>query len=106
MITSKLTSRSQTTVPAGVRHTLDVEPGEELGYIIEGDGVVRLVNASQLEAQDDPVIAGFLRFLGRDLVDHPERVAGFPTGLIDHARALTHGLQIDHDVPIDGAVRI
>ena len=105
MITSKLTARSQTTVPPGVRDTLDVQPGEELGYIIEGDGIVRLVNASHMEAED-PILGRFLEFLGQDLMDHPRKVLGFPEGLLERARAFTHGVPIDHDIPIVGAVSI
>lgn len=105
MITSKLTSRSQTTLPPGVRQTLDVEPGEQLGYIIEGDGTVRLVNASHIEA-NDPVLDGFLAFLSQDLVEHPEKVKSFPEALLARARALTRNLGIDHDSPIEGAISI
>src|SRR5688500_9502159 len=105
MITSKLTERSQTTLPAGVRQTLDVEPGEQLGYIIESEGVVRLVNASRFEG-DDPVLMGFLQFLAEDLVKNPRRITAFPESLLEHARALTKRIRIDHDSPIEGAVRI
>jgi antitoxin PrlF len=105
MITSKLTERSQTTLPAGVRKTLDVGPGEQLGYIIESEGVVRLVNASRLEAED-PVLIGFLEFLAEDLVKNSRRITPFPESLLTRARRLTKGIRIDHDSPIDGAVGI
>ncbi len=35
MITSKLTSKSQTTVPQAVRVALGVSPGDEIAYVIE-----------------------------------------------------------------------
>ena len=40
MITSKLTSKGQTTVPQPVRAALKLAKGDELIYVIEGDKVV------------------------------------------------------------------
>jgi antitoxin PrlF len=40
MITSKLTSKGQTTVPQAVRAALKLNKGDELVYVIEGDRVV------------------------------------------------------------------
>ncbi|MEO6012438.1 MAG: type II toxin-antitoxin system PrlF family antitoxin [Devosia sp.] len=40
MITSKLTSKGQTTVPQPVRNALKLAAGDELIYVIEGDKVV------------------------------------------------------------------
>ena len=40
MITSKLTSKAQTTIPLPVRHALRLAEGDELAYQIEGDRVV------------------------------------------------------------------
>ncbi len=39
MITSKLTSKSQTTVPQPVRKALGLAPGDQLRYDIEGSRV-------------------------------------------------------------------
>jgi antitoxin PrlF len=52
MITSKLTSKAQTTIPLPVRTALRLSPGDELAYIIEGDRVV-LTKADKVPA-DDP----------------------------------------------------
>jgi antitoxin PrlF len=52
MITSKLTSKAQTTIPLPVRTALRLAPGDELAYIIEGDRVV-LTKADKAPA-DDP----------------------------------------------------
>jgi antitoxin PrlF len=52
MITSKLTSKAQTTIPLPVRTALRLAPGDELAYIIEGDRVV-LTKADKVPA-DDP----------------------------------------------------
>jgi antitoxin PrlF len=40
VITSKLTSKSQTTIPQPVRKALGLAPGDELSYEIEGGRVV------------------------------------------------------------------
>jgi antitoxin PrlF len=40
MITSKITSKAQTTIPQTVRDILGVGPGDELAYRIEGNRVI------------------------------------------------------------------
>ncbi|MBM3534143.1 MAG: transcriptional regulator [Alphaproteobacteria bacterium] len=52
MITSKLTSKSQTTIPQPVRAALRLKAGDEILYEIE-DGVVLLRKADAAGA-DDP----------------------------------------------------
>ncbi len=44
MITSKLTSKAQTTIPQAVRTALGVRPGDEIAYAIE-DGRVLVTKA-------------------------------------------------------------
>jgi antitoxin PrlF len=105
MLTSKLTERSQTTVPPGVRAALGVGPGERLGYVIQGDEV-KLVNASAIEEAEDPVLGRFLEFLATDLAVHPERITPVPASLLERARELTAGVEIDHDAPIDGVTAL
>ena len=53
MITSKLTSKSQTTVPQAVRRTLNLTPGDLLAYEI-GDGRVILTRAPGESVANDP----------------------------------------------------
>ena len=101
MLTSKVTERSQTTLPPGVRKVLDLNPGERLGYVIEGNQV-RLVNASALE-HEDPVLEELLAFLGRDIATRHE-LHRFPEELVARARALTRDVTIDHDALIEGDV--
>ena len=103
-LTSKITERSQTTLPPAVRTVLGLEPGERLGYVIEGDAV-RLVNASAQE-HTDPGLERFLSFLGRDIDAHPERLATIPAPLLKRARTLTKRVAIDHDAVIDGAISL
>jgi len=52
MITSKLTSKAQTTIPLPVRNALRLVEGDEIVYVIDGDRVV-LSKASR-ELVDDP----------------------------------------------------
>lgn len=40
MITSKLTSKAQTTIPQPIRAALHLREGDEIAYSIEGDAVV------------------------------------------------------------------
>ncbi len=53
MITSRLTSKAQTTIPQAVRTALSLRPGDELAYVIEPGRVVltRLDGGAQA---DDP----------------------------------------------------
>ena len=53
MITSKLTSKAQTTIPQPVRAALRLNEGDELMYQIEQNRVI-LTKASRSKAGDDP----------------------------------------------------
>ena len=53
MIVSKLTSKSQTTIPQSVRRTLDLRPGDVLEYEIT-HGQVLLTKARNNNKTDDP----------------------------------------------------
>ena len=52
MITSKLTSKAQTTIPLPVRNALRLSEGDELLYLIEGDRVV--LTKAERGVVDDP----------------------------------------------------
>ncbi len=51
MITSRLTSKAQTTVPQAVRTALGLKPGDEMAYSIE-QGWVTLAKVVSVEAED------------------------------------------------------
>jgi antitoxin PrlF len=53
MITSKLTSKAQTTIPQPIRAALKLQEGDELLYEIRGQHVV-LTKASQGTHADNP----------------------------------------------------
>ena len=53
MITSKLTSKAQTTIPQPIRTALKLQPGDDLLYEIV-DGRVMLAKARRETTTDDP----------------------------------------------------
>jgi antitoxin PrlF len=58
MIHSRVTSKAQTTVPAAVRRALGIEPGDEIGWELEGDRVV----LRRVEPDTDPFDSPFALF--------------------------------------------
>lgn len=56
MITSKLTSKAQTTIPRAIRRTLKLKPGDHIAYEI-GNGQVILTRAGESTSMDDPLQA-------------------------------------------------
>ena len=64
MITSKLTSKAQTTVPQAVRRALNLRPGDLLAYEIS-DGQVILTRALAEAGTDDPC-GGFDEWRGEE----------------------------------------
>ena len=55
MITSKLTSKAQTTIPQPIRAALHLKSGDEIAYRIEGETVV--LSRATVEVSDDPFAA-------------------------------------------------
>ncbi len=56
MITSKITSKAQTTIPQPVRVALGLQEGDEVAYQIEGDRAV-LSKARGAQVAEDPFAA-------------------------------------------------
>ncbi|CAD7031810.1 transcriptional regulator [Pseudorhizobium endolithicum] len=54
MITSKITSKAQTTIPQPVRHALSLQEGDQIRYMIEPDGRVVISRVPTAELADDP----------------------------------------------------
>lgn len=52
MITSKLTSKAQTTIPQPVRAALKLKEGDEISYVIADDHVV--ISKAPSAAAEDP----------------------------------------------------
>ena len=53
MITSRLTSKAQTTIPQPIRAALHLREGDEIAYAIEAGRVV-LTRFRPMEAAEDP----------------------------------------------------
>ena len=53
MITSKLTTKAQTTIPQPIRVALRLREGDELAYQIDGPRVI-LTKANGVKETDDP----------------------------------------------------
>ena len=103
---SKLTVKSQTTLPSGVRKALGLRPGvDEIEYVIRGDeAVVRRAVAPA--SQEDPALLGLLDLLERDIAGHAERLQTIPRALYERMKALTAGARADPAAPIDGPVAL
>jgi antitoxin PrlF len=52
MISSRLTSKAQTTIPQAVRTALKVRPGDSLAYEIDGNRVIVTKAAADAGAED------------------------------------------------------
>ncbi|MFT3717915.1 type II toxin-antitoxin system PrlF family antitoxin [Pseudorhodoferax sp.] len=100
---STLTDRYQTTVPETVRRALRLGKRDKLHYTIRPGGEVVLTRAAAQE-DDDPVLAAFLEFLAHDIAAHPERLRPLDAGFAERLRALSSGVEVDLDAPIDGDV--
>ena len=103
VLTSKLTQRSQTTIPKAVKNALRVTAGDEIGYVIEGDSV-RLVNVASQAEHDDPMVARFLDLLARDIGQG--NVQALTLQLVEQLKSLAGGVAVDHDAEITGAVAL
>ena len=106
MLLSKVTSRSQTTLPNGVRKALGLRPGEDaLEWEIRGHEAVAR-RASTPTEEDDPALEPFLRLLEREIAVHPERLHGMPDDLYRRLVAVTQRMDVDPDEPIEGPVAL
>ncbi|TDB47964.1 type II toxin-antitoxin system PrlF family antitoxin [Photorhabdus khanii] len=97
---SKLTRRSQTTIPTPVRKALKLRPGHDsIEYKILSSGDV-LISRKNNEEEKDPAIESFLNFLAKDIKEHPEQVQQLSEQLINRAKSLTAGIDIDLNNPL------
>ncbi|NRN28482.1 type II toxin-antitoxin system PrlF family antitoxin [Photorhabdus heterorhabditis] len=97
---SKLTRRSQTTIPTPVRKALKLRPGHDsIEYKILSSGDV-LISRKSSEEEKDPIIESFLNFLAQDIKKHPEQIQQLGEQLINRAKSLTSGTDIDLNNPL------
>jgi antitoxin PrlF len=95
---SKLTGRYQTTVPEPVRKALKLGKGARLHYRIRGEEVV--LRRADDHDDGDPALGPFLRLLASELQAHPERLQPVDPALVERARELIKGVEVDRDAPL------
>lgn len=95
---SRLTERSQTTIPAAIRDALHLKPGETIEYSLLADGNV--IMSRQTEPQDDPVVSQFLAFLEKDMRENPRHIYPAPVALWNKINELIANIDIDLDAPL------
>jgi antitoxin PrlF len=98
-----ITEKGQITVPKPVRDALGVSYGGRVVFRVDKHGVS--VHAADDERKD-PVVAGFLSFLAKDMRDHPEMISAFPTALAKRIGELTGTDEVDPDGEIEGPVAL
>lgn len=98
---STITAKGQTTIPKSVRQALGVDYGGKIAFRVDDNGVS--VHRADAE-HDDPAIDSFLSFLADDIQRRPEALAALSPALADRLAALTKGVAVDLDAPIDGDV--
>jgi antitoxin PrlF len=98
---STISSKGQTTVPKSVRQALRLNEGDQIAFHVDEAGVTLRRATEELR---DPAIAAFLSFLAKDIVANPDKIAGFPPGLLDSVAALTENIEFDPDAEIEGDV--
>lgn len=105
MLRSKVTARSQTTLPNGVRKALGIRPGSDyIQWEIRGDEVVG--RRAPAIPDEDPALGAFLDLLEKDIAAHPERLHSMPGSLLKRLRAVTRGVKADLDERIEGPVAL
>ena len=95
---SRLTERSQTTIPAAIRDALHLKPGEVIEYSLLAGG--KVIMSKQNNEQDDPVVSQFLSFLERDMMNNPQHIHSIPVEFWSGIETLVAGIDVDLDAPL------
>jgi antitoxin PrlF len=98
---STITAKGQTTVPKSVRTALGVDYGGKIAFRVDERGVS--VHRAEVD-NEDPAIDRFLAFLADDIARRPEAVTAMTPALAERLAALTEGVKVDLEAPIDGDV--
>nr|WP_314433784.1 type II toxin-antitoxin system PrlF family antitoxin [uncultured Brevundimonas sp.] len=98
---STITAKGQTTVPKSIRTALGVDYGGKIAFRVDERGVS--VHRAEVD-NDDPAIDRFLTFLADDIARRPEAVTALTPALAERLAALTEGMKVDLETPIDGDV--
>lgn len=100
ILASRVTARSQTTLPSGVRKALGLRAGDQIAYEIEKDRVViRRVGAGE---EEDPALGGFLDLLESDIARNKDRTVFATEGFARYLEDMTAGIEVDYDAAIEG----
>ena len=97
---STLTQRYQTTIPAPVRQALNLNKNDKIRYTIESDNKVTISRVVE-EKESDPILGSFLKFLAKDMKENPEHIQAISPDLVNRAKSLTEGVDIDLDAPLE-----
>ncbi len=73
--------------------------GLTVRFSLRGDDTVVITRVAA--ALRDPMVAAFLDFIEADVRHHPQRVRVIPVDVFDRARALSVGVEVDLDAPLD-----
>ena len=102
---ASLTAQNQITIPAAVRKALKLQGGQSRVkfQILPEEGRVLVLRVEPpVEEHEDPALKPFLTLLAKDFMQRPERIVPFPAPLLDKARSLGEGIEVDLDGPLTG----
>ena len=99
---STLTDRYQTTVPAMVRKALGLTKGDKLEFLLDEQGGIRLSRQKPEEPEHiDPVLAGFLDLLAKDIEENPQNLREIDDSFWIGIDKLTEGVEVDLDEKLE-----
>ena len=99
---STLTDRYQTTIPAMVRKALGLTKGDKLEFLLDENGGIRLSRQKPEEPEHlDPVLAGFLDLLAKDIEENPQNLREIDDSLWLGIDKLTEGVEVDLDEKLE-----
>ena len=99
-VESTLTDKYQTTIPDPIRKALNLKKRDKIRFALNSDGTVTLNRAAPAEKGDLP-ITEFLQLLAEEMAAHPERIRALSPALVKRARALTKGMKVKSDSPLE-----
>jgi len=99
---STLTDRYQTTIPAMVRKALGLTKGDKLEFLLDENGGIRLSRQKPEEPEHvDPVLAGFLDLLAKDIEENPQNLREIDESFWLGIDKLTEGVEVDLDEKLE-----
>jgi len=99
---STLTDRYQTTIPELVRKALGLQKGDKLAFLLDEAGGIRLSRQKPEEPEHvDPVLAGFLDLLAKDIEENPQNLREIDESFWLEIDKLTEGVEVDLDEKLE-----